>query len=161
MTNQAQPGAAKPAPIRTVDEAERAIARLNTIMDRLEAIVAEETARMRSGRLRAAVELDEEKIELARAYAAESERLKGSAAMVSTSLAAPLHRLQARHRAFRNLLQTNLTVLATAHAVSEGIIRGVSGELARKQSPSTYGANGRANQPSPKTAQPLSVSRSL
>ena len=65
-------------------------------------------------------------------------------------------------RAFRSLLQTNLTVLATAHAVSEGIIRGVSGELARKQAPSTYGANGRANQPSRrKASQPLAISRSL
>lgn len=161
MTQQAQAGAARPAPIKSVDEAERAIVRLNTIMDRLETIVAEETARVREGRLRAAIELDEEKIDLSRAYAAESERLKASAAMVSASLPGALDRLQARHDSFRKLLQTNLTVLATAHAVSEGIIRGVSGELTRKQSPSTYGANGRANQPSPRAAQPLSVSRSL
>ena len=40
--------------------------------------------------------------------------------------------LQPRHDTFRALLQINLTVLATAHAVSEGIVRGVSGELARK-----------------------------
>jgi hypothetical protein len=52
-------------------------------------------------------------------------------------------------------------VLATAHAVSEGIIRGVSGELARKQSPSTYGATGRTNAPNNKRSQPLAISRSL
>ena len=54
-----------------------------------------------------------------------------------------------------------LTVLATAHAVSEGIIRGVSGELARKQAPSTYSASGRAQAPSTKTSPPLAFSRSL
>jgi hypothetical protein len=59
------------------------------------------------------------------------------------------------------LLRTNLTVLATAHAVSEGIIRGVSGELARKQAPSTYGASGRAQMPSSKTSPPLAISRTL
>ena len=69
--------------------------------------------------------------------------------------------MRKRHDAFRALLQTNLTVLATAHAVSEGIIRGVSGELARKQAPSTYGASGRTNTPGPKASQPLAVSRTL
>ena len=72
-----------------------------------------------------------------------------------------LDKLRRRHDAFQSLLQTNLTVLATAHAVSEGIIRGVSGELARKAAPSTYGANGRANLPSSKTSQPMAISRSL
>ena len=69
--------------------------------------------------------------------------------------------MRQRHDAFRALLQTNLTVLATAHAVSEGIIRGVSGELARKQAPSTYGATGRANMPDSKASQPLALSRTL
>ena len=69
--------------------------------------------------------------------------------------------MRERHAAFQALLQTNLTVLATAHAVSEGIIRGVSGELARKQAPSTYGATGRANAPSAKASQPLAISRTL
>jgi len=62
-------------------------------------------------------------------------------------------RLNKRHNTFRDLLQTNLTVIATAHAVSEGIIRDVSGELSRKQAPSTYGANGRAQAPTAKITQ--------
>jgi hypothetical protein len=58
------------------------------------------------------------------------------------------------------LLRTNLTVLATAHAVSEGIIRGVSGELARKETPTTYGATGRANA-SKKPSPPMAIKRTL
>lgn len=152
---------AKPGPITTVEEAERAIDRLNWIMDRLEPLVVEETKRMRAGHLRAAMERDVEKVELARAYAAESQRVRAASAITKTSLPDRLVRLQKRHDGFRHLLQTNLTVLATAHAVSEGIIRGVSGELARKQAPSTYGANGRQNAPSGTASQPLAVSRSL
>ena len=72
-----------------------------------------------------------------------------------------LAELQRRHDAFRALLQINLTVLATAHAVSEGIIRGVSGELQRKSTPQTYGASGRANVPARNAVEPLAVSRSL
>jgi hypothetical protein len=69
--------------------------------------------------------------------------------------------LNRKHEEFRALLQINLTVLATAHAVSEGIMRGVSDELARKAAPSTYGASGRTNVPGPSAAQPLTVSRVL
>ena len=76
------------------------------------------------------------------------------------------YRRRSRHcssgiTAFQTLLQKNLTVLATAHAVSEGIIRGVSDELARKRAPSTYGASGRANTPNPQACQPLALSRTL
>jgi hypothetical protein len=150
-----------PAPIASVSEAERAIANLNKIMDRLVDTVEQETARVRAGKLRDALELDEAKVELARAYAAETDRVKAAKDIIAESLPDALERLRHRHDAFRALLQTNLTVLATAHAVSEGIIRGVSGELARKAAPSTYGASGRANAPSSKASQPLSVSRSL
>lgn len=148
-------------PIASAAEAEHAIANLDRIMDRLVATVEEETARMRAGRLREAVVLGEAKADLARAYTAESGRVKLAKDVIARSLPEALARLRQRHDAFQALLQTNLTVLATAHAVSEGIIRGVSGELARKQTPSTYGASGRANLPGAKTSQPLALSRTL
>ena len=148
-------------PIASAGEAERAIANLNTIMDRLIDTIEEETTRLRAGRLRDAVELDEAKVEFARLYAAESARVKSAKDIIATSLPDALDRLRKRHDAFQTLLQKNLTVLATAHAVSEGIIRGVSGELARKAAPSTYGASGRANAASSKASQPLAISRTL
>ena len=149
------------APISSVTEAEHVIANLNAIMDRLVDTVEQETARVSAGSLKHAVELDEAKVELARAYAAETDRLKGAKEIIAGNLPEALERLRSRHDAFRALLQKNLTVLATAHAVSEGIIRGVSGELARKQAPSTYGASGRTNAPGSKASQPLAVSRTL
>jgi hypothetical protein len=147
--------------IASLGEAERAIANLHTIMDRLAETVDEETAHVRAGRLRDAARLEEVKAELARHYAAESARMTAAGALIARSPPAALDRLRKRHEALTALLQTNLTVLATAHAVSEGIIRGVSGELARKRTPSTYGASGRANAPSAKASQPLALSRSL
>jgi hypothetical protein len=149
------------APIASVAEAELAIGQLNTIMDRLEELVAEETARVRAGHLRRAVELDESKAELARGFAKESERLRAARPYLAQTLPRMLEDLRRRHEAFRAQLKLNLTVLATAHAVSEGIIRGVSGELARKQAPSTYGASGRANAPGPRASQPIAISKTL
>ena len=52
-----------------------------------------------------------------------------------------------------------MIVLATAHAVSEGIVRRLSGDLARKASPQVYGASGRTVAPNPKHGRPLAVSR--
>lgn len=153
--------AAPETPIASAGEAERAIANLNKIMDRLIETVEEETSRVRAGKLRDAVELEGPKHELSLLFTAEIQRVKAAKAIIAQSLPEALDKLRRRHDAFQSLLQTNLTVLATAHAVSEGIIRGVSGELARKTAPSTYGANGRANLPSSKTSQPMSVFRSL
>jgi hypothetical protein len=116
---------------------------------------------VRGGHLREAGELEAVKTELARAYAAESTRLKNGKALVGRALPDALDALRRRHLAFQELLRINLTVLATAHAVSEGIIRGVSGELARKRTPQTYGAGGRANGPSARASQPLALSRKL
>lgn len=151
----------RPAPIATGSDAERAIADLNAIMDSLLQTVEEETAHVRAGHLREAVRLSDTKIELARRYATESARVRAAKDIVEQALPKALDALRARHESFHTALKKNLTVLATAHAVSEGIIRGVSGELARKQAPSTYGATGRANTPSPKASQPLAISRSL
>jgi hypothetical protein len=147
--------------IATAAEAERAIANLNTIMDRLVETIKEETARVRAGLLSDAAALTEAKAELGRRYAVESGRVIEGRELIAKSLPEAFEALRKRHAEFQALLQNNLTVLATAHAVSEGIIRGVSGELARKRSPSTYGASGRANAPSPKASQPLAVSRTL
>jgi hypothetical protein len=105
--------------------------------------------------------LDTAKIEFARLYISESDYVKAHRNAIARLAPEALERLRRRHDMFQGLLRTNLTVLATAHAVSEGIIRGVSGELARKQAPSTYGASGRAQTPSSKTSPPLAISRTL
>ena len=148
-------------PIGTAAEAERAIANLNTIMDSLIETVEQETAHMRKGRLREALALEPQKQDLSLRFAAETTRIKAAQGTIAKALPQALEALRQRHTAFQALLQKNLTVIATAHAVSEGIIRGVSGELTRRQTPSTYGASGRANAPKPKTAQPLAISRTL
>ena len=55
----------------------------------------------------------------------------------------------------------NLTVLATAHAVSEGIVRGVNAEIQKRNMPQTYTAAGQRAMPGPRNMTPIAVSRSL
>jgi hypothetical protein len=52
-------------------------------------------------------------------------------------------------------------MLATAHAVSEGIGRGVNTELRRRNVPNTYTAAGQRAASSPRNISLLALSRSL
>jgi hypothetical protein len=149
------------AAIASAGDAEQAIAALHAIMNELEQTLTEETERLRAGRLRDALALAPTKADLAGRFTVESERVRAAQRLIAGALPDALDTLRQRHAAFQALLQKNLTVLATAHAVSEGIIRGVSGELTRKRAPSTYGASGRANGPSQKASLPLALSRTL
>lgn len=155
---------AKPAAVTgvtTAEDAGRLIDQFGRIMDALLATVEDETALVRAGKLGDATALEAVKADLAREYNAGAERIKVSRDVLTRFVPDALRALLRRHDEFQALLQINLTVLATAHAVAEGIIRGVSGEIARKHAPQTYGANGRANAPGPRAIQPLSIARSL
>jgi hypothetical protein len=145
----------------TVMQAPGDIAEMNAAMDEIIKLLEQETTLVRAGKLGDAARLETEKAALSQRYYLCVNRLKAALPQLKQTSSDALQRLQRKHDEFRALLQMNLTVLATAHAVSEGIMRGVSDELARKAAPSTYGATGRANAPGPGAAQPLAVSRVL
>jgi hypothetical protein len=147
--------------VKTAAEAAALVTRFDEVVDKLHRIVQQETELVRAGRLRAADAFATTKAELTRLYVADMLALRASRQWLAHLAPGMLEALRHRHREFRALLETSLTVLATSHAVSEGIVRGVSGELTRKAAPQTYGASGRANVPSPRMAQPLAISRSL
>ena len=131
-------------------------------MDTLLDVIQQETELVRAGHLAQAADAradqDRARAALYRRHAAAARQPGAARADRARTRCRSCVR---RHDNFRALLQINLTVLATAHAVSEGIVRGVSGELARKAAPQTYGASGRANAPDPRAAPPLAVSRVL
>jgi len=147
--------------ITTAAEAEHAIDDVKSLVEDLAVLLEQETCLVHAGRVRNAAALEPNKAELTGRLFAASERLKTSAKLlreVVPERCAALLRLQ---DAFRGILQKNMIVLATAHAVSEGIVRRLSGDLARKTSPHVYGASGRAVAPDPKHGRPLAVSRTL
>ena len=151
------PGRAISAPA----EARRLAEDLMDVMSALLGIIERETELVRAGNVRGAMQLEDQKGELSRRYMVTVEHLKNAQqylAQVSPELLAALRR---HHDTFRAMLQVNLTVLATAHAVSEGIVRGVNAEVQRKNIPNTYTASGQRATPGPRNITPLSVSRSL
>jgi hypothetical protein len=147
--------------IESTAEAENLVRHLLAAMDALVATVEEETALVRAGRLKDAAQLGAAKSELTRLYVADSAQVKANAAVLAREVPELLAALRKQHDTFNALLQINLTVLATAHAVSEGLIRGAAAEVARKAAPQTYGMSGRPSAPAHGAAPPVSVSRTL
>jgi len=157
------PSAAIPAfaPVASANEAEMVISHLIAVMDTMLELVEDETKLVRAGKLSAAARLVPSKNELSQLYLVDTQRLKASQSYIAQSAPAVLVALRKRHDEFHAVLKLNLTVLATAHAVSEGIMRGVSDQLARKTTPACYGASGRTSGPDRRHTQPLTLSRML
>jgi hypothetical protein len=148
-------------PATTVREARELTETLISAMGSLLRLVEKETDLVRAGHIHEAMALGEQKMEFSRNYLTAVTQIKNSHAYFVESSPELLTILHRHHDAFRAILKVNLTVLATVHAVSEGIIRGVNVEVQRRNIPQTYTANGRRATPGPRHMTPLTVSRSM
>jgi hypothetical protein len=152
-----------PTPAPAPGDAAEAVAVMietSELMTALCEIVDTETNLVRAGRIAASAKVAERKSELARAFMHNAARMRAGSHVAH---AAPplLDSLRRQHEWLCNKLQINLTVLATARAVSEGILRGVSNELAKRSAVQTYGASGRRQVSAVHPTVPIAVSRSL
>jgi hypothetical protein len=148
-------------PVTTPAEAEKTLVDLAALIEKMSGIVEQETALVRAGHLRGASALAQTKAALAGQIYVASERLRANAAFLRKAAPAHCAALVKVQDGFCALMKRNMVVLATAHSVSEGIMRRLSSDLTRKAAPQIYGASGRTAVPSPKQGRPLAVSRSL
>jgi hypothetical protein len=158
---QTKPVAAPAPAISTPLEARKLTEEMMDVMSALLGIIERETELVRAGKVREAMALEGRKGELSRRYVVTVEHLKISQKYLAQLSPELLTTLRRHHDTFRAMLQVNLTVLATAHAVSEGIVRGVNTEIQRRNIPNTYTARGQRATPGPRNMTPLAVSRSL
>jgi hypothetical protein len=149
------PTATTPAEIRKLAE------NMMEVMSALLGVIERETELVRAGKVREGMALEGKKSELTRRYSTALDHLKASQKYLTQAAPELLTTLHRHHDTFRAMLQINLTVLATAHAVSESIVRGVNTEIQKRNVPNTYTAAGRRATPGPRHNTPLAVSRSL
>jgi hypothetical protein len=149
------------APAATPGDARKLAEGLMDVMSTLLGVIERETELVRAGKLREAMALEPKKTELSRRYVGAIGLLKASQRYLSQTAPELHNTLHRHHDTFRAMLQVNLTVLATAHAVSESIVRGVNAEMQQRNIPNTYTAAGRRATPGPRHMTPLAVSRSL
>jgi hypothetical protein len=158
---QAQQAPASLPPVTTPADARKLAEGMLETMNALLAVIERETELVRAGKIREGMALEKQKSELSRRYAGAMSHFKSSQKYMTQSTPELLTALHRHHETFRAMLQVNLTVLATAHAVSEGIVRGVSAEAQRRTMPQTYTANGQRSAPPRQHTSPIAVSRSL
>jgi hypothetical protein len=145
----------------TPAEARKLAENLMDVMTTLLAVIERETELVRAGKIREAMASEARKSELSRRYVSVVTQLKASSKSLAESAPELLSTLRRHHETFRATLRINLTVLATAHAVSESIVRGVNSEVQRRNIPNTYTAAGRRVTVGPRHITPIAVSCSL
>ena len=142
------------------DDAERLVASVLATMEDLEKVLAAETAHIRVGRIRDGLAEEAKKSELASAYMRGLETVKANAIALARFAPDAVEKLKAAHAGFSRIVETNQTVLATARAVSESLIKGVAEEMNRLSRPQGYGPAGPQTE-RPQNSAPLILSRTL
>ena len=158
---QPQPPVAPVPTVSTPAEARKLAESLMDVMNTLLGVIERETELVRAGKLREAMAFEPKKTEASRRYVGVVGQMKASQKYLAQATPELLTTLRRHHDTFRAMLQVNLTVLATAHAVSESIVRGVNSEMQQRNIPNTYTAAGRRAAPGPRHTTPIAVSRSL
>lgn len=152
-------------PLRVADRvtAEALVAGVLGNMAALEAVLAEEAAYVRDGRLQEGVAAAEPKAALAAAYMQGLEVAKANAVALKRFHPDGVEALRTAHRRFTAAVEANQTVLASAKTVSEGLIKTLAEDIGRAQLPSGYGRQAPAPSPYGRGVRsgPLVLSRNL
>ena len=148
-----------PARVATREDAKRLVDGVLAVMGELEQVLEHETGHLRGGRIREGLSQEARKTELASTYLRGLESVKSNAVALARFAPEALERLKSAHGRFSRVVELNQTVLATARAVSESLVKGVAEEMNRTARPQGY-APGRF-QAAPARAEPLVVSKSL
>lgn len=149
------------APINTPESARDLVLRLADTMDKLLELVEVETAIVRAGRLSQLPDIENGKSVLARRYIRDMDCFKANAPFIGRAIPELIAEFRDGYVQFRAAIELNLKTLATAQAVSEGIVRGVAADMASQERPQTYRADGRSGAGKPQDSRPIAVSRTL
>ncbi len=122
------------------DEAIRFVEAFVGAIVALEGVLNEETAHLAAGRIRQGLAQEARKTELAGSYLQGLEVIRANGVALARFAPDAVLRLKEAQTALRGAIGRNQAVLATARAVSEGLIRAVADEVGRQSRPAGYGA---------------------
>jgi hypothetical protein len=130
-------------------------------LDRLVTILNQETLLLRTGRMREAGALTEEKTRLAQDYMGFARSVQRVLPRLRVEAPAMVEAMRVRHEQFATQMAENLRVIATARAVTEELLTDVATAISATQRPKTYGASGMMNGQPPVAATGVSINRAL
>ena len=118
--------------------AEQLIGDLDAKTTALASALEQETAHLSAGRLRDALALDARKGELSAGYLLSLQRARANIVALTRLAPERLGALRAVQVRFHEVSERNQAVLATAKAVSEGLVKSLAAEVERAARPSVY-----------------------
>jgi hypothetical protein len=142
------------------DDASQLVIGILQVLAALHSIVETETDLIRQGRLREGLEQEPEKTALAGTYMTGLETLKANAIALSRFAPQDVIRFREAHQDFAAALEMNQTVLATARAISENLVRSLAEEATKLERPITYGKTGQTGSYASRT-EPVLLSKQL
>jgi hypothetical protein len=148
------PAEAPRRPVATREDAEAMLAALTAALGALEAALEAETALIGAGRIRDGLAEEARKGELSAAYVLRLQVAKQNVVALARLAPEALRLFRGRQSDFERVMSRNQTVIATARAVSEGLIRGLSEAVQREARPNVYGLPSRPPA-APQSSAPL------
>ena len=128
----------------------------------LGAVLDEETDHLRVGKLKQAMALHQRKSDASRRYMHMLQAASANAATLRDLAPERLEAFRKGQETFNMQLQHNLTVLATAQALSDSLVQEIATAVARVDTPTAYSARGTTIAvKTPDKGRPISLSRSL
>lgn len=118
--------------------AEALIGSLCGLMDELRDALETETALIGAGRMQDGLAGETRKTELGQAYIRQLQAAKSNVVALKRHVPDRLRDFRESQVEFERVLERNQTVIATARAVSESLVKGVAEELDRQRRPVSY-----------------------
>ncbi|WP_319413471.1 hypothetical protein [uncultured Cohaesibacter sp.] len=131
-------------PIGDLDDVQRLLGAIEQIMDALDAVLIEETALLRKGEVKEALDLVEAKNQLSIQYMLLQRAITANARLVKQLAPQDAEQLARRHEMFQHTLQSNLAVIATAKEVSSELVGNINEIFQKGAKAQTYGCAGQA-----------------
>lgn len=151
----------RPKLVTSPEIAGKLVEKLGSAMEDLLALLRQETALVKDGKLRQAGELAMDKEEKAALYTRLMLAARDEIETLKAYVPVETEALLKRHELFRSEVQINLAVLDTARDVAEDILRTVANEVGRTETPSIYGRGGHAQAAYAVSARGVAINRSL
>ncbi|WP_300471663.1 flagellar protein FlgN [Breoghania sp.] len=128
-------------------------------MDSLLAVIEQETALLRAGKLREAGEMQPRKAELMQHYIQCLNRTRDNSVALGNLAPVAVADLRCDHAEFQAVLKINLTILSTAREVAEKLVRSVAESVSVAETPKTYDRGG--VRPPANSTRGIAVNRNL
>lgn len=137
-------------------EAENVLRELSELIGAIEGLLNEESEHLAGGRIKLGLSRQDVKSELCARYLQTMSFVRANAVALARFAPQGVHEARERHGRLRAAIERNQAVIATARAVSEGLIRDLALEMNRRARPAGYGGS-----PPPAGAAPVGYSARL